>query len=864
MKRRTRNDKVLRAITIGLATMIAATSAPITVLADENENNDPGETLNNTQATPSETEQAAETASTVETTVESAASSVEAAVSTVVNGDTNQNIAPVSSIEAGNESQDEVTAFVNATGTNTNAPAVIPVFDENGQVQVDAQGNPVTQTITAEQVQQLFVEAEQALAPASTATPAPAPQKLEDCKNVADDLKFAAAEEEKADVSAKAVVDDAAAAQDIADLAKQSVDSANKKANGYINTINDETKSDEEVQQAFNDLDKLTNATQSDLEAKQKSFNDIKTKFNQAKEDLKKAEKNYSDAIEHAGSGVSTALTDLREAQAYVDQLSDAYDAAEAALKDEQGDAADIKEKIATNSNNKNADWGLQRAVLKSVVLGYIIPQLKDGGAEIISEDLLDFNKGFDTQDSNHATVVYKGSDGNTHTLYFSYDRENRKFSDDDQWYSVGNSKGIIIYEKTEEEVKASDYQKEYNKLRDDQNISTLEKGKTAEGKEKYKVAINDLDSKYQVYNYTDNKGEKHFITRDEINKAIANGSGKVEEENFAFFVVDEYGRYPATLFRQNTSKNAQFTLNINDADLQKFIDNATANYEKIQKYDAQIDAAKDAVDKAVTQTNELKDAIGKLENNHVAKNVLFAEMSDELAKYMTEEELARFENVETEEDAIAIIDKILERAEKELNDAKLELDELISKRDEIKEKLDQVPEEITTPAETDVIEDAAADDDADDAGEVTYATASDAVRESVDAALEALGLPAMTTTTAAIPAPAMPAGLGTGAGTGAGVAAPAAADQGVLGVREEDPTTKTESAEKKQDGVQQLKKLADEVLPLSDTPFDLSDPTDPSKIPWWWLVVIAVLGAAGIKAYNDYKKKQEAKQNNK
>ena len=34
MKRNVKNDKVLRAITIGLATMIAATSAPVTVLAD--------------------------------------------------------------------------------------------------------------------------------------------------------------------------------------------------------------------------------------------------------------------------------------------------------------------------------------------------------------------------------------------------------------------------------------------------------------------------------------------------------------------------------------------------------------------------------------------------------------------------------------------------------------------------------------------------------------------------------------------------------------------------------------------------------------------------------------------------------------
>ncbi len=38
MRRNVKNDKVLRAITIGLAAMIAATSAPVTVLADETAN----------------------------------------------------------------------------------------------------------------------------------------------------------------------------------------------------------------------------------------------------------------------------------------------------------------------------------------------------------------------------------------------------------------------------------------------------------------------------------------------------------------------------------------------------------------------------------------------------------------------------------------------------------------------------------------------------------------------------------------------------------------------------------------------------------------------------------------------------------
>ncbi len=45
MRRNVKNDKVLRAITIGLATMIAVTSTPVTVFATDGDGQGEGENI---------------------------------------------------------------------------------------------------------------------------------------------------------------------------------------------------------------------------------------------------------------------------------------------------------------------------------------------------------------------------------------------------------------------------------------------------------------------------------------------------------------------------------------------------------------------------------------------------------------------------------------------------------------------------------------------------------------------------------------------------------------------------------------------------------------------------------------------------
>ena len=61
------------------------------------------------------------------------------------------------------------------------------------------------------------------------------------------------------------------------------------------------------------------------------------------------------------------------------------------------------------------------------------------------------------------------------------------------------------------------------------------------------------------------------------------------------------------------------------------------------------------------------------------------------------------------------------------------------------------------------------------------------------------------------------------------------------------------DEAEKKE-LVDALTKIGNNEVPLADMPFETDD-----NISWWWLLVIALFGAAGKAMYENHKRKEEA-----
>lgn len=136
MKKNIKNEKVIRAITIGLATMIAATSTPMTVFADEADPTEGGSDDNNYSSTE-------DTAS--ETSDEAIGSTADAATSAeVVANDVNTNVTP-KDVEVTEDGiiVDKSQVVIDAAGTVANDPqyvdaagalTTVPVYDKKGNL----------------------------------------------------------------------------------------------------------------------------------------------------------------------------------------------------------------------------------------------------------------------------------------------------------------------------------------------------------------------------------------------------------------------------------------------------------------------------------------------------------------------------------------------------------------------------------------------------------------------------------------------------------------------------------------------------------------------------------------------------------
>ena len=360
MRRNIKNDKVLRAITIGLATMIAATSAPVTVLADDNNGSGEG---NNAQTENAQTpcEKTAEQASTAEKAVETAAESVKAAQTIVTDGaeatSETPAVAPASTADGiSQDTQNKITTLINRADENSSAitaePIVIVLDETTGQpVELkEKQGKkmvPVYQPVA-----DCFEDVEQALVtdPTTALTQTGGTNNVtQNVDSAQSALQTAAKEDKVAEENAEAVVTNTVSGSDIASAAQSSVEKAGKEAD-LIDTINSATSDDNAKREAFERLDKLTSDTETDIKNKRAAFNEISDKFYAAKDALEKAEENYENALKNAGSSAALAKKGLEQAQKYVKNLQAAYNNAKSNLDKTRVMRSQKKKRSATVS----------------------------------------------------------------------------------------------------------------------------------------------------------------------------------------------------------------------------------------------------------------------------------------------------------------------------------------------------------------------------------------------------------------------------------------------------------------------------------------------------------------------------------
>ncbi|MCR5390792.1 MAG: hypothetical protein K6E77_08560, partial [Lachnospiraceae bacterium] len=338
-----------------------------------------------------------------------------------------------------------------------------------------------------------------------------------DIQAVENELNAVSEADKNAEDKTTEAVENITEAVEEANKAVETAAQTKAQANDLVDIITKSGSTTEQVNEALEKLDTITNNTVSDIETKKEVIAAITTKFEEAKKELEKAQKAYEESVKTLKSedgSAKKAAKNLEEAKEDVEVLESAYDKAVSALKKEEVLAEDIKATKA--GSDKDNGWSSQESLMKSIITGYIIPNMIDKEAANISYST-EIQRGFDCQDSSHCVVTYTDKDGNVVNRYFNFDRTDRKVKEDNQWYRIGNSREIIVFEKSEEDIIASKYQTSHFG-----NLS--KKGAFSE----FKNNVN--SGKYDVYAIDKADGSKEYICIDELKEGVEKGTVTLED----------------------------------------------------------------------------------------------------------------------------------------------------------------------------------------------------------------------------------------------------------------------------------------------------------------------------------------------
>ena len=634
-----KNNKIMKIVTIGIATLIATTSIPVNVMAMEGEVIESSEELQESSNEESNED-------TYNESVEEAMEAEEVAEETV-------------------ETAEEACEVVESNADGNEEAGFEAVSAEDGGA-------------VAQESVEAFAEAVENLNVAETVNEAAA-----DLQAAEEELKVADDADRTADEKAVETVENVVAAQYVAEEATKKVAETKAQTDDLVEIITNADSSAEQVSEALEAYDKLTADAKEDIEIKKVIFESLCDKFENAKKELEGAQKVYEETVKSLKStdgNVNKAAEKLEEAKKNVEVLAEACDNAKEDLEKEQAAVEDILAKKAISDKNK--DWKTQDKLMESIISGYIIPNFIDKDATNIK--FTEMLRGFDRQNSSYTVVTYLDKDNNTVTRYFNIDRTDRQFKANDQWYKLGSSREIVIYEKPEEDITSSVYQKNHFG-----NLSVTSQ---------FKADVN--SGKYDVYSFDYADGTNEYKCIDELKDGVE--SGEIEFVDGVYYMNGTAARKIV----QTTSGNAKGirVSTKDDEGLKAFIENASKLVEKYEKYGEVIVDAQEKIDEASDKVEALEDAIDGIEEAGVrVAKVVTADFVAGLRTYVSEADIARILAADSDEKAVEILEEILKSAKAELDDAEAELDELIEKREEIGRQIAQkeVEAEVETVEET-------------------------------------------------------------------------------------------------------------------------------------------------------------------
>ena len=389
MRKNSKNEKVIRAMAIGISAMLMA-SSPLTALAAEGEGTTPeGNEDKNITVTPE---------AGIADRAQAAAKEADKAVET----------AEKSATDVKSEVADQVVA---------------------GEAK-DTQGKDLSQAVldANAKVEDKTVEGGSSLKDAESAV------ESADTK-----LGVAEANDKLSDAELNKAADAAANAGKTAADAKDAMQAAQNKVNGQIENIKG-AASITDANAAYEEVKTTVDQAQADFDAKLGEYNTAKTAYEEAAQKVAAYEKAYEEAVNSADANAAAAAAELEAAKTNAEALAKALEAAKGAVDKSAAGALDIADKETLTQGDNGLNWKNEDQLFISIMQNYYLPEVQ----KITADDIKVVRRqGEDNNTKNYFEVTYTDENGNKQTKYYNYVMDDKQTSKDN----------IVIFEKRIEEV---------------------------------------------------------------------------------------------------------------------------------------------------------------------------------------------------------------------------------------------------------------------------------------------------------------------------------------------------------------------------------------------------------------------------
>ena len=375
MRKNSKNEKVIRAMAIGISAMLMA-SSPLTALAAEGEG----------------------------TTPEG-------------NEDKNITVTP----EAGIADQAQAAADKAATEAKK---AEDKAYEVKAEVQ---EGTKDAKTEVGEQLAGDIWKANANIEAKTSENGAPIDNAKTDIANADTALSAAEANDKLSDAELNKATDAAANAGQTAAEAKDATQAAQNKVNGQIENIKD-AASITDANAAYEEAKKTADQAQADFDAKLGEYNTAKTAYEEAAQKVAAYEKAYEEAVNSADANAAAAAAELEAAKTNAEALAKALEAAKGAVDTSAAGALDIADKEALTQGDNGLNWKNEDQLFISIMQNYYLPEVQ----KITADDIKVVRRqGEDNNTKNYFEVTYTDENGNKQTKYYNYVMDDKQTSKD-------------------------------------------------------------------------------------------------------------------------------------------------------------------------------------------------------------------------------------------------------------------------------------------------------------------------------------------------------------------------------------------------------------------------------------------------